>query len=385
MTAVVAFVVLAVTSRLKLGAPHCLFLIIAPVRARDRHPVAHQPDRRRRSALGLFFVYAAALGMTVGVIVAVHGRVGRHGVPRRSAMFGGGGALRRHDQAHRSRSIGGFLFMGMIGLIVAIVVNVFLGSSAIGYFISSIGVVIFTASPPTTSSGSATATTRRRSARWRRRPSSARSTSTSTSSTSSCSCSGSSAAAARVRARGLEPRNIRQVDPTGVTERLSRLGRGQTSAMRAQGTLGSARLRVLRASPCASRIDLANTPTDRRAASPPGVAPQATIRPRSSSVAGSVLARCFRGPIGAQAARPRGLGQGPWSDRHHRPARAHAQPATSSSPTEPSTASANGARSSRDPRHGARPRPGPPRPPPHRQVGRRVADHRRPRRRHPVA
>ena len=39
--------------------------------------------------------------------------------------------------------IGSFLFMGMIGLIIAIVVNMFLASSALHFAISVIGVLIF--------------------------------------------------------------------------------------------------------------------------------------------------------------------------------------------------------------------------------------------------
>ncbi len=46
---------------------------------------------------------------------------------------------------HRDLSgMGSFLFMGLIGLIIAMVVNIFLASSAIEFAISVIGVLIFT-------------------------------------------------------------------------------------------------------------------------------------------------------------------------------------------------------------------------------------------------
>jgi uncharacterized protein len=39
---------------------------------------------------------------------------------------------------------GSFLFMGLIGVVIASVVNIFIGSSAVSWVISSIGVVVFT-------------------------------------------------------------------------------------------------------------------------------------------------------------------------------------------------------------------------------------------------
>ena len=41
--------------------------------------------------------------------------------------------------------LGGILFMGLIGLIVASLLNIFLGSSGLTWLISIVGVVIFTA------------------------------------------------------------------------------------------------------------------------------------------------------------------------------------------------------------------------------------------------
>ena len=94
--------------------------------------------------LGLFFVFAATMGVTVGVIVSLYTRrVGDHVVPRRVGDVRGRGDLRRDDEANLN-SLGGFLFMGMIGLLVASVVNIWLGSGAVGWAIALIGVVVFT-------------------------------------------------------------------------------------------------------------------------------------------------------------------------------------------------------------------------------------------------
>ena len=42
-------------------------------------------------------------------------------------------------------ALGGILFMGLIGLLVAMVLNIFLRSSAVTWLISIVGVVLFTA------------------------------------------------------------------------------------------------------------------------------------------------------------------------------------------------------------------------------------------------
>jgi FtsH-binding integral membrane protein len=96
-------------------------------------------------ALGLFFVYAATLGLTVGVIVQAYtaGSVGAAFLSA-SAMFGAA-AIYGVTTKRSLVSLGGILFMALIGLLVAIVVNLFLQSTAISWVISLIGVVLFTA------------------------------------------------------------------------------------------------------------------------------------------------------------------------------------------------------------------------------------------------
>ena len=95
-------------------------------------------------ALGLFFVFAATMGFTVGVIVSFYT------VPSvitsffsAGAMFGAA-AIYGYTTKRSLTGLGGFLFMGVIGLIVASIVNVFLGSDTIGWVIALIGVIIFT-------------------------------------------------------------------------------------------------------------------------------------------------------------------------------------------------------------------------------------------------
>jgi uncharacterized protein len=96
-------------------------------------------------ALGLFFIYAASLGVTIGLIVASYttGSVVTAFLSA-SAMFGAAaiyGAVTKRSLA----GLGGMLFMGLIGLIVAMVLNIFLQSTQITWLISIGGVVLFTA------------------------------------------------------------------------------------------------------------------------------------------------------------------------------------------------------------------------------------------------
>ncbi len=106
---------------------------------------ALMPRMSASLGLGLFFVFAATMGVTVGVIVSLYkfesvitSFLGA------SAMFGAA-AIYGATTKRNLNSIGGFLFMGMIGLLVASVVNLWLGSSPFGWVIALVGVVIFTA------------------------------------------------------------------------------------------------------------------------------------------------------------------------------------------------------------------------------------------------
>lgn len=96
-------------------------------------------------ALGLFFIYAASLGLTVGLIVQAYTETSVvTAFLSASAMFGAAaiyGAVTKRSLA----GLGGILFMGLIGLIVASVLNIFLGNGMLSWVISVVGVVIFTA------------------------------------------------------------------------------------------------------------------------------------------------------------------------------------------------------------------------------------------------
>jgi FtsH-binding integral membrane protein len=94
-------------------------------------------------SLVLFFIYAATMGLTIGVIVQLYTTESvAAAFLSSSAMFGGAafyGAVTKRDLT----GIGGIVVMSLIGLIVASVVNIFLQSTQMGWIISIVGVLIF--------------------------------------------------------------------------------------------------------------------------------------------------------------------------------------------------------------------------------------------------
>jgi FtsH-binding integral membrane protein len=96
-------------------------------------------------ALGLFFVYAASLGLTIGLIVSSYSTTAvATSFISASAMFGAAAVYGTVTKRSLS-SLGGILLMGLVGIIVASIINIFLGSEAISWLISLAGVAIFTA------------------------------------------------------------------------------------------------------------------------------------------------------------------------------------------------------------------------------------------------
>jgi hypothetical protein len=96
-------------------------------------------------ALALFFVYAASLGVTIGLIVSSYSEASVvSAFLSASAMFGAAavyGTVTKRSLA----AMGGILFMALIGLLAAMLINIFLQSSTITWIVSLVGVVLFTA------------------------------------------------------------------------------------------------------------------------------------------------------------------------------------------------------------------------------------------------
>jgi uncharacterized protein len=91
----------------------------------------------------LFFVYAGALGLSLATIFMVYTTTSIAQVFFISAAAFGALSLYGYTTSRSLSALGSFLFMGLIGLLIAMVVNVFLASSMLQWMISIVGVGIF--------------------------------------------------------------------------------------------------------------------------------------------------------------------------------------------------------------------------------------------------
>lgn len=91
-----------------------------------------------------FWAYAGLVGLSLsGIFLVYTGQSIARVFFISAAMFGATSLYGYTTRADLSR-FGSFLFMGVIGIVVAGVVNVFLGSSALQFAVSVIGVLLFT-------------------------------------------------------------------------------------------------------------------------------------------------------------------------------------------------------------------------------------------------
>lgn len=96
------------------------------------------------AATAMFFGYAALSGVTFSAIFLRYtmGSIGSTFVITGGmfAALSGYGALTKRDLS----SIGSFCFMGLVGLVIASVVNIFLGSTMLYWLTTFVGVIVFT-------------------------------------------------------------------------------------------------------------------------------------------------------------------------------------------------------------------------------------------------
>lgn len=91
----------------------------------------------------LFFVYAALMGLSLSFIFAVYTSVSIAQTFLVTAIAFAGLSLYGYTTKRDLSGFGTFLMMGVIGLIVASVVNLFLASPAVTFAVSVLGVLIF--------------------------------------------------------------------------------------------------------------------------------------------------------------------------------------------------------------------------------------------------
>jgi len=96
------------------------------------------------TATGLFVVYSALMGLSLSTILLVYTQQSIFtAFVTTAGMFGAMsvyGMVTKKDLT----SMGSFLFMGLVGILIASVVNMFLASSQMSFVISILGVIIFT-------------------------------------------------------------------------------------------------------------------------------------------------------------------------------------------------------------------------------------------------
>lgn len=91
----------------------------------------------------LFWVYAAVMGISLGGILLIYTGTSIARVFFITATTFGAMSLYGYTTNRDLSSIGSFLFMGLIGVVIASIVNIFLGSSTFQLVISIVGVIVF--------------------------------------------------------------------------------------------------------------------------------------------------------------------------------------------------------------------------------------------------
>ena len=101
-------------------------------------------NRLSRSATqALFWAFAAAMGASIANIFLIYSGASIARVFFVSAATFGAMSLYGYTTKSDLTKMGSFLFMGLIGIIVASLVNMFIGSTALQFAISVIGVLVF--------------------------------------------------------------------------------------------------------------------------------------------------------------------------------------------------------------------------------------------------
>ena len=144
VTGVVAYAAIATGFYQQIvGTPLIWLVMLAPLGA-----VLFLNFRIERLSVGaaqaIFWAFAAVMGLSLAAIFLIYTGASIARVFFITAgTFAATSVYGYSTQRDLSR-LGSFLFMGLIGIILAIVVNIFIGSSALQFAISVIGVIVFT-------------------------------------------------------------------------------------------------------------------------------------------------------------------------------------------------------------------------------------------------
>jgi FtsH-binding integral membrane protein len=142
LTGVVAYVTNLYFGQQLYNSPLMFVLIFAPFALVMF--LSFRIDRLEAStARLLFFVYAALLGASLSVIFAVYTQTSITRVFFVTAASFGALSLWGYTTQRDLSGMGSFLIMGLFGIVIASLVNIFLASSGLSWIISVIGVIVF--------------------------------------------------------------------------------------------------------------------------------------------------------------------------------------------------------------------------------------------------
>lgn len=91
-----------------------------------------------------YYIFTGVMGVSLSTIFAVYAALSIAQVFFITAATFGGASLYGYSTKRDLTSFGSFLVVGLIGIIIASIVNIFLASSAVMFTISVLGVLIFT-------------------------------------------------------------------------------------------------------------------------------------------------------------------------------------------------------------------------------------------------
>lgn len=125
-----------------LGGPQAWLFMLAPLGlvfyiSFKAHEMSFEKAR------ALFFTYSALMGISLGSIFMVYQLGSIFQVFFITAATFGAVSLYGYTTKRDLTSVGTFMFMGLIGIVIASLVNIFLQSSALAFAVSLVGVVVF--------------------------------------------------------------------------------------------------------------------------------------------------------------------------------------------------------------------------------------------------
>lgn len=96
-----------------------------------------------QAAMGTFFLYAGLVGVSMATLLLVYTHTSVARVFFITAATFGALSLYGYTTKRDLSGMATFLFMGLIGLMIASIVNIFLGSSMLQWIISVVGLLVF--------------------------------------------------------------------------------------------------------------------------------------------------------------------------------------------------------------------------------------------------